>query len=606
MGKIVFIFLFFTISLFSFQIDNNTTFTQILSTSKILKDYNNTSINDIKNKKFTTVKKDYLSYGYAPRFNIWIKFNLKNSTNKKIEKILEYDNPLISKIELYNYDNLKLIQKDGFFNLKSKKTVNPTFKIVLNPNENRNYLLKIIPHTTALNVGLNIWDKDAYYKHELKHQFILALFLGAVGIIIIYNFIIFLSTKNRSYLFYVLAFSGILLHHILYKGLGEIYFFSHDLNIWLIKHATFVVAIPLIFLAIFTKTVIDVKANSKLGKLLNIIIFFYILAILFIYFSNLEQYRGIISILFMLSLSIATFYRAFDNKQAKFLTIGYIAFLSSALFMYLSSAGIFNIFTYFPHYIEASLLIETTAFSLSLANRLKILQLELLNKKEEIIKAKSIKKQELEALVEQKTKELNIALKEKNELYNELKHRIDNSMQILIAILEKQKKFTSNKPSVVLDEFKNKIVAVKKSYDILNFSKDIKCIDMKKYIHILVEQIDGNILDKDIDFTIDANIHLPTKTAVYCVLILNEAVTNSYKYAFNNRTNGKIDIVLKKEEDRYIFIIKDNGSGFTNIKPNSFGLSFIKYVAKEQFKGNINILSNNGVEIKIDWKVANG
>jgi two-component sensor histidine kinase len=55
-------------------------------------------------------------------------------------------------------------------------------------------------------------------------------------------------------------------------------------------------------------------------------------------------------------------------------------------------------------------------------------------------------------------------------------------------------------------------------------------------------------------------------------LVLNEAITNSIKYAFPENRNGAISISLKNNAaNRYLLIISDNGIGmpfnFDNKKP---------------------------------------
>ena len=81
----------------SIFIDENTSSINLLSSSFIYIDKSKRkNLEDIKNMKLLFIKneKSVLSYGYSPNFNVWIKFSLKNTSNKSIEKILEYQNSL--------------------------------------------------------------------------------------------------------------------------------------------------------------------------------------------------------------------------------------------------------------------------------------------------------------------------------------------------------------------------------------------------------------------------------------------------------------------------------------------------------------------------------
>jgi two-component sensor histidine kinase len=88
--------------------------------------------------------------------------------------------------------------------------------------------------------------------------------------------------------------------------------------------------------------------------------------------------------------------------------------------------------------------------------------------------------------------------------------------------------------------------------------------------------------------------------AIYCGLILNEVVTNAYKYAFEDK--GNIDINLLIQDDKYILSIKDDGKGFDKVATkDSLGFSLIKALVQKQLKGAMEILNDNGTQINIIW-----
>jgi two-component sensor histidine kinase len=89
--------------------------------------------------------------------------------------------------------------------------------------------------------------------------------------------------------------------------------------------------------------------------------------------------------------------------------------------------------------------------------------------------------------------------------------------------------------------------------------------------------------------------------AVPLGLIINEAVTNSMKYAFKNDQNGEIDISLKPTGvDKYELIMADNGTGLSedfrleDIK--SLGFQLIKGLS-EQLEAQLKIVNENGLKI---------
>jgi len=100
-----------------------------------------------------------------------------------------------------------------------------------------------------------------------------------------------------------------------------------------------------------------------------------------------------------------------------------------------------------------------------------------------------------------------------------------------------------------------------------------------------------NTTDKEIRFDINADdIVLDVDTAVPLGLILTELITNSLKYAFNKKNNGKMGIKIQRNGDNdYTLEFTDDGDGLpSDIDPGkskSLGLRLIQSLAK-QLSGN--------------------
>jgi two-component sensor histidine kinase len=82
------------------------------------------------------------------------------------------------------------------------------------------------------------------------------------------------------------------------------------------------------------------------------------------------------------------------------------------------------------------------------------------------------------------------------------------------------------------------------------------------------------------------------------LIINNELVSNTLKYAFLNERDGIIHITLQcKENNGFILIVKDNGIGLPddfNLKRlKSLGLHLVK-ILTEQLEGTLEIECNGG------------
>jgi hypothetical protein len=239
MFRIPYIVICLTISIFALEIQNKTDFQELLAHSKIYIDKTlSLNIQKVKTKKFNPTTSNNIGFGYSPNIAVWVKFTLLNKSSKDIHKILEYDNPLTSYVTLY--DTNGQIRQDGLLvSTKNKQAINPIFDIHLKPKESKTYYLKAYSNITTLRIKLHLYNPHTFYKKEMKHQLILALFFGAMGLLILYNFIIYLSTREKRYLYYVLSFIGILFYYLLYMGIANIYLFNTYTITKLIEFSSF-------------------------------------------------------------------------------------------------------------------------------------------------------------------------------------------------------------------------------------------------------------------------------------------------------------------------------------------------------------------------------
>ncbi|MEM9076462.1 MAG: histidine kinase dimerization/phosphoacceptor domain -containing protein [Bacteroidota bacterium] len=176
---------------------------------------------------------------------------------------------------------------------------------------------------------------------------------------------------------------------------------------------------------------------------------------------------------------------------------------------------------------------------------------------------KSIKNQRL--IAEQKHIIEN-ALVEKDSLLKEIHHRVKNNLQMVSSLLSLQTKNTRSKSAIVaLEEGKSRVKAMALIHQKLYQNDDLSVIEMQGYIESLINSVQS-VYKKgghNISITIDAEgTELDIDRAIPFGLILNELVSNSFKYAFpDSDENGKIYIHLRKNGDQGYFEYTDNGVG---------------------------------------------
>lgn len=608
MFRFIFLILSIYSSLMSKEIiilNDNQESIDILQKSQIY--FDNTALltfDDILNSNinFQDNNTNILSFGYGPNFKIWIKFTLRNNSEKQISKIIEYVNPLTTNVDFYT--SKENVQHEGIFNAdKNKKSLSPIFEITLKPQETKTYYMNISSHITTLIIQLKLWDVSAFYNNELEHQLILALFFGAMFILGIYNLFIFFFTKDISYLFYVTYILGLIFHQLIYVGFANTYFFNSEQMKIIIGMAVIVVAIPIFSLGLFTKYFLQTIQYPIHNKILNIFLFLVVVNIVFILSTdNYDRYRNIVTMLLLVYLMYLTIFSVIKkNKQAIFILFGWSVFLISGMLMYLSSLGLFNINSYIPYFIEMSFILEAVIFSIALANKINNLQKEKNEANRKLILQKKEETKKLEKIVNKKTKDLKNALKEKETLLQELNHRVKNNMQMIISLIRLQmddiNDYTLKKH---LQTIHNRISAMSHLHELLYIQDNYTQIKTYDYFHLILNEI-KETLDSNIQISLNITTDLKLEDAIYCGLIINELVTNSCKYAFSDN-NGHIEIKLQNNNKKYQLEVNDDGMGYDiKINNNSLGLMLVETLAVQQLDGSFEVKNNNGTKSIIKW-----
>jgi len=211
--------------------------------------------------------------------------------------------------------------------------------------------------------------------------------------------------------------------------------------------------------------------------------------------------------------------------------------------------------------------------------------------------------------INQKNNNLRHLLDEKEWLLKEIHHRVKNNMQTVISLLNSQSAYLDNDMALsAIKISQHRIHSMSLIHQKLYNSENISTINMPNYIKELVEYLKESFsLGQRIRFEIKADpLELDVAQAIPLGLILNEAITNSIKYAFPEDQTGIITVKLEKSGDgNYLLEISDNGIGMnTDIKDstqNSFGMRLIKGLS-EDLEARFFMESNNGTTLKVEFK----
>lgn len=216
-------------------------------------------------------------------------------------------------------------------------------------------------------------------------------------------------------------------------------------------------------------------------------------------------------------------------------------------------------------------------------------------------------------ITEQKSAENKILnlLQEKELLLKEVHHRIKNNMNTLKSMFSLQADASEN-PDIkgILHVAMNRVTLMSKIYEQLYRKTDIQNINIRSVINDLMVEIKETYeLSHPCDITFEIeieNILIGAKQSFPLGIIVNELVTNAFKYAFPDRKKGKITLSIAESDSKNLEVkISDNGIGIPEKiirnKSYGFGLELVTIFTK-QYKGDFTINRNKGTSVKVRLK----
>ena len=238
-------------------------------------------------------------------------------------------------------------------------------------------------------------------------------------------------------------------------------------------------------------------------------------------------------------------------------------------------------------------------------------------------------KDELEGRVNERTKELantyyelviklnesrkneeqvKASLREKNILLQEIYHRVNNNLQIILSMFKLQQyNIKSDEVRNVLQSSQNRIRSMALIHEQLYRSENLMDVNFSKYIENLVMHLYSSFHFDPDKVVFEQNIkdvELTINSAIPCGLIANELISNCLKHAFPEN-QGKFSVSMSGDDRNYTLLIEDDGIGFSENfdleNPANLGLQLVGILV-DQMHGKLDISGEKGTSIKITFK----
>lgn len=159
-------------------------------------------------KQWGKSKSQVPSYGFTKNV-YWARFQIQSNFNKDF--YLEVAHPLLDKIQFYQIQNNKEITRKETgdilpFHTRDVDYKNFVFHLPVTDSNDTIYYLRI-ESESSVQIPLTLWSPLKFTENKTKEMYIIGLFFGVMIVMALYNFFVWFSIRDKSYIYYVFYIS---------------------------------------------------------------------------------------------------------------------------------------------------------------------------------------------------------------------------------------------------------------------------------------------------------------------------------------------------------------------------------------------------------------
>lgn len=224
---------------------------------------------DLNPNSWTFKDQRNLEWRYAEGI-AWYRFDIQADNTKAIDYILEIVSPFMDRVEFYHitYDDYRepyifqhalggdqVPAREKYVNSR-----NIVFPVHLEPGTRNTVVLKV-ETTSALILPMNLLPETRYHELEASAQAFFGLLFGFMLVMAIYNSVIWLFLRERTFLFYVLYVLFALGYQMSLSGFGTRYVWGA--SDWFVQNGiAFLVCAAFMFGGLFVVEFLSLKSNA--------------------------------------------------------------------------------------------------------------------------------------------------------------------------------------------------------------------------------------------------------------------------------------------------------------------------------------------------------
>ncbi len=206
--------------------------------------------------------------------------------------------------------------------------------------------------------------------------------------------------------------------------------------------------------------------------------------------------------------------------------------------------------------------------------------------------------------------ELSENARQKESLFREIHNRVKNNFAILISLMNMQRDQSANHElNRSLSDLQLRVRTMSLVHEQLYQSQEISTIPFDNYLNNLASIISSSYKNDRIRLQTEIYpCNVAISMALPLGLIINELITNAYKYAFPDQNTGNIWIkLLPEEKERFSISICDDGIGL----PDGFSMKSTKTMGSQivellvaQIEASLEVSTKGGTCFRILFSTA--
>ena len=378
------------------------------------------------------IKRNSPNFGFTDTA-YWFKFIILNTSNINSEVFIELPIPFLDSVQVYRTSDRYILEQHNVgdtYPFSQRPISHQNFVLPFNLQAGENLMYMRVASAGTVEAPLTIWAPKDHATASANDHMVQGLWAGMLGIMVIYNLLLFFSIREKSYFYYVVFAFGYLFFQISLKGYGFAYLWPEQMA-WNSYAISTFIAICNISVALLVIHFLHLKKTNPIAnKIMSTIAI--VAAILFI-LTFLIPYNLTIratSILSMLSctLSLTLGYLALakGDQDARFYCIAWTATFIGISILGAAKFGLVTANFWTNNAGQIGVIVMIALLSFALANRINrekelrlsaqesALKNEMLTRQteKELLKTKTEANDKLEEQVEERTQSMQEALTE--------------------------------------------------------------------------------------------------------------------------------------------------------------------------------------------------